>query len=386
MKRDIEKLGRFPGVELRIKPLSGAPAIRLETFISYQFDSSMLTPVDTFSFTFAAPDDTRVFSDYFREGDIAELYCNDQIVATGIIDSVDVEISAEAGEKITVSGRDLMGQLEDQDAVSLDSTMIFGSNMTPTAVFQKLATNTRIRGLRLQDAPETAKLFATEPQESKLSALSRYLEPLNCIAWMDPNGTMVIGKPNMAQPITGAIIVDRKNRRANCMNLKVSFGAATIANVIVPVWAGQEVVQERVGKQQRLENAAEGPARLLGLGHRLPKCIMVSNPQGNSPQDFSSVNAIRAGGANLLGAYAKREMARQNVREILAQATLPSHCDGDGNPLVVDRTYSINYGRAFAQSIELYLFQVQYKLDEGGQRTNLFFTKKGTIVSDVRVQ
>lgn len=388
IRNEIERYGRFPPVELRIKPLASPDnVVVLRNFLSYQYDSSLLVPVDTFSFTYAVPDDKRIWSDYFREGDIAQLYANNQVLATGIIDQIEYEVDAEFGEKITITGRDLMGQLEDQDAVSIDSTTIFGSRMTITGVYNALKVNTRIPALRLQDAPAGSYLFATEPGESKLAALMRFIEPLNVIAWMDPDGGLRIGRPNMAQPATNQIVVDRENRRSNCAGIKFTFASATVPNIIVPVWAGQEIVQSRVGVEQALKNKAEGPARLLSLNHRLPKCVVVSNPQGTDPQGFADVNRFRAGGSNILQAYAKREIARQNIKELSVQVVMPGHVDGDGNPFRVDTTFSVNTPRATRVPIELYCYQAQYKMDlDKGQMTNLFFTKKGTIVSDVKVQ
>lgn len=393
LKEQIDQFGRFPPIELRIKPLaSPSDVVVLYNFLSYSFDSNMLIPVDTFSFTFAIPADVKIWSDNFREGDIAQLYAGGQLLATGIIDSVDVEVDADHGERITVTGRDLMGQLEDQDAVSLDSRTIFGEQMTIDQVFKYLQVNTRFPRLRKQqtadiDAMRPAPLFATSPGESKLAALSRYLEPLNCIAWCDPDGTLVIGRPNMAQDSSGVIAIDHRNRWSNAMAIKASFSSATIPNIILPVWVGQETVQERVAPEQAMTNVAFGPARLLTLKHRLAKCVIVSSPTATNPQGFSDVNRFRVGGATLLQAYAKREIARQNVKEVLVQALLPGHLDNDGSPLRPDRVWVINFTKAFPGPIDLYCFGVQYRLDqERGQTSTLQFTKKGTIVSDVRVQ
>lgn len=393
LKDQIEQFGRFPPIELRIKPLSGtSDVVCLYNFLSYSFDSNILIPVDTFSFTFAIPADVKIWSDCYREGDIAQLYAGGLLLATGIIDSVDIEVDADHGERITVTGRDLIGQLEDQDAVTLDSKTIFSAQMTIDQVFQYLKVNTRIPRLRKQqtadiDAMRPAPLFATSPGESKLAALCRYLEPLNCIAWSDPDGTLVIGRPNMAQPTAGTLTIDHLNRWSNAMAMKASFASATIPNIIVPVWAGQEVVQERVAPAQALKNMAAGPARLFSLGHRLAKAVIVSNPTATNPQGFADVNRFRAGGANILQAYAKREMARQNVKEVLVQALLPGHLDNNGTPYRPDRLWVVNFTKAFPGPVDLYCFAAQYKLDqERGQVSTLQFTKKGTIVSDVRVQ
>lgn len=272
--RRLEKDGRLPGVELRVQPLNGPgearrPPRTLTRFLSYEFDSSLLVPVDTFSFTFAVPDDPRPFSAYFREGDLVQLACDNVVLSTGIIDSVEVDVDARNGERITVQGRDLLSQLEDQDAISANSDPVFARSAAIEAVFKLLTSSTRIQRLRVQDAPTRAYLFATEPGETKLSALARYMEPLNVLAWMDPDGTLVIGRPNMLQEPRGTLVLDKGRRESNVLAMKAVYAAALVPNIFLPVWVGQETVQARVAKSQQLLNASVGPARLLRLGHQL---------------------------------------------------------------------------------------------------------------------
>ena len=57
LQEQMDRDGRLPPVRLIIKPLDNRQSIVIEDFLSYQFSSSIMVPVDTFSFTFAAPDD-----------------------------------------------------------------------------------------------------------------------------------------------------------------------------------------------------------------------------------------------------------------------------------------------------------------------------------------
>lgn len=393
LRSDIETAGSFPKVVLRIKPLQGGlkDVVVINNFLDYTFDTSILVPVDTFSFSYVAPDAEHIWSDYFREGDIVQLYGNDRTLATGLIDQVSVEVDPKNGERITITGRDLLGQFEDQDAVSIDSRWINAARASVRQVFTWLAKDTRISNLSVQRYvdPTPLPLFATQPGESKLAALSRYAEPVNTLFWSGPDGTLIFGRPNMAQPSKGEIIVSRQTRYANCLSMKAVFASATIPNVIIPLWLGQEGVQYRFAAQQALLNKAPGPRRLLSLGHRLPKSVIVSNPDATNPQGFADVNRLQstgAGGANVLQGYAEREIARQNIRELTVQATMAGHFDGNGDPFRPDTLYTINFPRALGGPLEMYCYQAQYRLDEKmGSITNLFFTKKGTIVANVRV-
>lgn len=391
--KHVSESGRMPPVSLMIRPLaesggslvsqmSSAP-IYLDRFLSYSFTSSILIPVDTFSFTLAAPDGPPV-SDLVNEGDVVSIFANDIPIATGIIDQTQIQIDPNSGEQATLSGRDLMAQLEDQDAISLDSTPMFANSLPIASVVTRLISDTRITKYELRGAPSRSYLFATEPGESKLAALQRFLEPLNCVAWMGPTGHVIVGKPDMSSEPVGKIYVRKADRQSNALSMSVTRAAATIPNVIVPVWSGQELTVDRVGKQQRLNNAAKGPSRLFKLGHRLPKTVVVSTPQATDPQGLSAVNAIAAGGGDLLQSYAKRELARANVAEMIVQAVVPSHFNEHGEPYVTDTVYHVEYDRGGVDEL-MYLFQCDYDMTaESGQRTNLYFCRLGTIVSDVK--
>lgn len=381
----LEREGRFPKVELRIKPLDVTkPTITLVDFLEYKYESSILIPVDSFSFSFAAPSDTRPFSAYFREGDIAQLFGNGVQLATGIIDQIEVDVDIDLSEKITVTGRDLMAGLEDQDAISLESEAFYTANATIDSVFKTLTVSTRIQKLRKQQAPAAGYLFATEPSESRLSALTRYMDPLNILAWMDPDGTLVIGRPNFEQAPIGTWVVSKSKRISNVIAMKATFAAASVPNAIVPVWVGEERVVDLVPKTRVLFNRAAGPARLRTLGMPLSKSIVVSNPEGDRPQDLAEINRIVAGNSDLLGAYAKREIARQNIRELLVQCSVAGHYDVNGNPFRPDTVYHIQNDRAGIDQ-KMYCYQVEYALGlETSQRTDLFFCNLNTIVSDSR--
>lgn len=381
----LETTGRLPPISMVITPLDKSPAVYLDRFLTYKFNASILIPCDTFDFSFAAPDDVP-FYNRVKEGDIVSLYANNLPLATGLIDTISPEIDNEFGEKIHITGRDLASQLEEQDAISFTQDPIWATQATIDQVASALFSHTRINGLIKQDTPAGSYLFATEPAETKIAALQRFLEPLNCIFWMMPNGAMKIGRPNMAQKPISTLIMSKTKRQSNVLNMKAIFSSTTIPNVIVPIWNGQETVVSRVSKEQVMYNTATGPARLRNLGNVVARSVMVSTPQGADPQSLSGVNALVVGGSNILQAYAKRELARRNQQELIVQATVPGYYNENGDPYQVDQVYKIEFDRGPVDE-SMYLFQIDYELsEEGGQKTNLYFCRKGTIVSDVRAR
>jgi prophage tail gpP-like protein len=372
----------------------------LQDFISYSFSSSILIPVDTFSFTFAAPDGPP-FYEQVKEGDQAVLEANGYSVSTGVIDSIEIGIDGDGGEMVTVTGRDLLCQLEDQDAISVQDKPIWANRAPLIQAVKTLVENTVIQKVVLQDAPTGNYLFATEPGETKLSALQRFCEPLNCIFWLSGDGSLVVGKPNMRQAPAGEIIVSKSRRYSNVTAIKVLRSSTQIPNIIVPIWSGQEATQDRTPVGQRIYNAAAGPNRLRSLKWNVPKGVVVSAPNGSDAQSLSQINTIelangqrlrdevfpivgdQAAGGSILQAYAKREIARANHKEVIVQASLPGHYNDNARPFQVDTCYNVSYDRGSIEE-KMYLFQVEYSMDRSGQRTLLYFCRLGTIVADVR--
>lgn len=395
----LRETGRLPGVTLLLTPVQPSDElprrekIILDRFLSYSFTSSILIPVDTFEFTYAAPDDPRPIPSYIKEGDLVTLYANGTAVSTGIIDSLDIVTDPTAGERVTISGRDLLGQFEDQDAVSADSKQVYGDKITLDGILAELTKGTRIPSKPILRRVSTKPyLFATEPGESKLAALQRHLESLNALSWMTGTGRLVIGKPDYSSARVGEVICTRSfPQENNCLDMRAIFASTTIPNLILPIWTGQETVQERVKITNALFNRAKGPRRLRRAGHVVSKSVVVSNVLSGAAQDLAAVNAlleagaaVGAGNSTILEAYGKREMAKYNHKELIIQATVPGHYTAGGKPYQTDQNHYVSYERAGINK-EMYLFQVSYSLnEETGQRTSLSFCNKGTIVADAQ--
>lgn len=379
--------GRFPPVSLQIKPINpNRPSVEFVKFEEYTFQNSVIIPVDSFSFTARNPELKGSLYDYVQDGDIAILKANGQVIASGIVDTVNISTNPDSGELVKISGRTFMAQLEDQSTVNEVDDPIWGNTVTADGVVNALIKSTRINYYRLQQAPSGNFLFATEPGESKLSALTRYIEPLNCLTWMDPDGTLVIGRPDMGASPLGTFTLDRDNRIANCLSIQANYSSTQIPNIVIPVWTGQESVQSRINPEQRVLNNAAGPSRLFRNQHRVPKTVVISSPQGADAQALSSVNQITVAGSNVLQAYAKREIARANLNEIGVQVNIQGHYNSDLDPIIADSNYNINYPRASLNE-KMYLHTVSYSLDaKSGQKTSMSFCRLGCIVADVAIK
>lgn len=383
LEKQLEKTGRMPPVTLIIKPLDGGPSVTIDRFLSYNFSSSIIIPVDTFSFTFAAPDGPPL-TKLIQDGDIATLLANNIPICTGIIDVTETETDAEFGEKSTISGRDVMGQLEDQDAVSLTSKPIYAKSISIENGVKLICQDTKITQFDFRNvpSPKPRPLLASEPGESKLSVLQRFLEPYNVVPWTGPAGQLIVGKPNMKQKRKGTIVLSREKRASNVLSARVRRSSTNIANIVAAIWTGQEAVISRIPPEQIIYNGNPGPTRLRKAGYLVPKAVLTSNVNGQDPQGLSATNAITFAGSRLIQANAKREIARQNFGEVQFECVVPGHFNENGEPYQTDTVYYVYYDRGNIFE-DMYLYQVQYQLSlELGQTTVLSFCRFGSIVAD----
>lgn len=379
--------GAFPKVTLQVKPIDNTrPSVEFPMFTDYSFQSSVLVPIDSFSFKLVNPTIGGSLYDTIKDGDIAILKANGTVLGTGLIDSVAIGTDPDSGEVVEIHGRTLIAQLEDQSCVNELDAPFWANSITIDGAINFLCKSTRVNYYRLQQVPSGSFLFATEPGESKMSSLLRFIEPLNCILWMDPDGTLVVGRPNMGAAISGTFLNDRAARASNNLSMKAVYSSTHIPNVVIPVWTGQETVQNRISPEQAVLNNGVGPSRLYKLNHRVPKTVVVSTPQGADPQALSQVNQLTVAGSNVLQAYAKREIARANVSEVGLQVNVKGHYNDDLSPIVVDTCYQVVYPRASINE-KMYLHTVDYTMSrDHGQLTSMFFCRLGSIVADVAVQ
>lgn len=402
-KSYYKKNGRFPAVSLQVqkldaslrrslgknkievfnKPDSVSPKFEMTNFTSYQFASNILVPVDSFQFSFTASSDPNAV-DRIHEGDIVTLKCSNKTLATGIVDEISVEVDGSDGEKISIAGRDLAGQLEDQSCISIDSKPIFYKIGSLRSILTALTDNTRIKSYSVQDAPTSNLHFATEPGETKMQALQRFAEFINCIFWMMPDGSLRFGKPNFTQFPVDRIVCNKANRQSNVLNIRATYGSARIPNIVVGVLTQQADTQFGIPANQILNNAANGPKRLLSNGHRLIKTVVTSYPDANqnSATTAASINTLNQSGSKYIHEFMKREMARQNINELIVQCTVAGHFNSHGAVYQPDTVYNIDYDRA-GISKPMYLYSVEIALDPTrGQVTHLMFCNLGCIVAD----
>lgn len=381
--------GRFPPVKIRLTKLDDGSSSNLDRFVSYSFNSSIIVPVDAFQFDFRLPDDKdTTIADVAQDGDIATLYANNQKICKGIIDNVSLSVNTRNGESGAVVGRNMLAQLEDNESISIESSAIFGNNLTIDQVLQKFLKDTRIDSnydVTSNDGPTGPNLFATSPGESRMQSLMRYLEPLNCLIWMKPNGQVIVGKPNFNQAPQGTLFCNRYKTPvgSNILDIAMQRGSTTIPNTITSVWTGAENIPVAYANTS-LVNSAKGPDRLRQQGHNVIKTVVISSPDVNSVQGLTDANRLASGYQSYLQSWAKRMIAAENRRELDVTITCAGHYNEAGNPFLIDQVYNVMWDRANLDTL-MYVYAVDYSLTPAeGQRTTLHLCNLQTIVADTK--
>lgn len=86
----------------------------LREWLSYEIESDLLQPADAFSITFANP--AGRLSGRYEPCDPVQVYVDGTLQMTGYVDAITVDVDAQQGAALTVTGRDRFGQLVDVSA------------------------------------------------------------------------------------------------------------------------------------------------------------------------------------------------------------------------------------------------------------------------------
>jgi prophage tail gpP-like protein len=372
-------------IEMATKSAEDGSEQTLRTFTSYSFDRNMLIPASPFRFTAEGVDkDVRQL---IRSADTANLYVKSPAgvsyqLASGIIDETDTHVTpAEVGYVLT--GRDTIGQLVDNSSIDAQNRIVHagqtnGFRLIDIATF--LIQNTRIpTPVSARYLPNAPLLFQTNPGETKINSLQRYLEFCNCLAWNLPNGQLAIGKPNMVDPPQGTLkILSSDPSGNNILEARVRRNINTvIRQIAVQI---QELGITDPG-QVTIKNADPSMAAVALAGRSVYRLFS----QGNGADSINQLAAVgNNSGFQTVGAnLARREIAMDNMKILDVEAVVDGHIAPSGIPYNVDQTYNTIIEEDDVDEV-LYVYACKYDYNKTrGPITTMRLCKLGTIVADV---
>ncbi len=177
---------------------------RIERFTSYEIDADIYAGASAFTLEMARPEVS------IRTGMECQLWVNDQLELTGIIDKL-VPRYDKNGRTLTITGRDLMGWLVDasaEDFITLQNYKVkaLAERLLRNAPkeFFKLSTveyaeniqgRLKAKGAKVGIFDTATPLSQIEPGMSIFDVLAQYAKSKGFLFYSLPNGTFVFGRP-----------------------------------------------------------------------------------------------------------------------------------------------------------------------------------------------
>lgn len=359
----------------------------IKTFTSYSFERNIMTPSS--GFRFSAPGVEKADRTAIRSSDVVNLYITNPFgfriqVAAGFIDETDTHITAKSVDYL-LSGRDFVGKLVDDDAVDKSNTIIYAASMPLLSALKQLMDHTRIKNVPVVNAgaPSGNLLIQTNVGETKMSAFSRYLDYCNCLIWTQPNGSIVVGKPNMHQRPSGKLILKESDpSQNNCLEARVKRNTNQAIRQIATQLQNSQAAdpapitmsnQDKDVRKVAASGAGKSIYRVYSLGNGMDSVNILN--QVNKNQN----NAVVGIGQQ----YTLRQIAQENVKVLDVECVVEGHTNENGLLYNIDQIYDVTIEDDDVDE-PLYVYAVSYELTlEQGLITKMRLCRKGTIVADI---
>lgn len=353
----------------------------VRTFTSYNFERNILTPASAFRFT--APGVEKALRTAIRSADLVTLWIVDQggkkqQIGTGIVDETDTHVLPGNVEYL-ITGRDTLAQLVDNSAIDANNKIVNTENVRIDTLLATLIKGTRIPpAYVIQQVPNGALLFQTNPGETKINALQRYLEFMNCLVWTNPSGQIVLGKPNFTQNLSGKLILSSSNPDSN----NVIDGRCRRG----PNMAIRQIVTQ-------LQTLGQVDANSYTVNNNDKDMLKISGSKGgrsvyrsfNYGQGNDTINQLtqvgnQSGNPQNIGAHLSlREIARENMKIIDVEMVVRGHINESGLSYNVDQIYNVQMDDDDV-SEDMYVYSCAWELTiDHGMITRLKLCRLHTI-------
>ena len=243
------------------------------------------------------------FSHKTLRGRPCQIYCNDKLIISGNIDEVKVQLTKQRRE-LTITGRDKIGKLVD---CTSERHLFVGQTLDQiaTAVGKKHEILVRVEG----DGGKPFNNRMTIPGAAVWKFLTDLAAEQRLGLWMDPDGTLVVGRPRKG-PVTAVLYhgVGENRNKSNIENI-------TIQQSIAESYSSVEVLCQRKGNDKtkpeetcRIRAVVKDDDLIKDKIYR-PLIIEDSNCE-NMDQAMER---------------AKREMNRSKLAKLKVEATVAGH-------------------------------------------------------------
>lgn len=369
-------------IQIHVKSASTKKTVPLATFSSYSFDRNILIPASPFRFTAEGVDKADRIA--IRSGDLVQLFIPYKSaplnipLATGYIDETDMHLNANALDYV-LTGRDTIGVLVDNAAIDKDNNVIFIKSISLADIVALMMQNTRLQSYGKpvsQQAPNGNILLQTNPGETKINAIQRYLEYTNCLLWSNAAGQPVLGKPNMTQRPLGTLIANPKDKNNNILECRVKRNTNNAIRIMASQMQNLESVNPAPITMKNQDRDVLKIANDLG-GRSVYRVWSL----GNGMDAVNNLSQVGQGNFNSIGhQLTLREIARENMKVLDVEAVVEGHINDSNIPYAIDQIYNIKIDD---ESVDepMYVYACRYDLTKDrGMLTTLRLCRLGSIV------
>jgi prophage tail gpP-like protein len=415
-------------------------AVRIVDWISYDFSSDFLTPTDSFSFQLGV--DESGLSDAVRGalklGAEVQLHVESNILATGLIDNIEVAASRSGGAMYTIHGRDLLGQTLDTVADPTfhiknggtlgellkqqlepfgwfeDGDFVFDNDANRDARKGKRGTKTRkssgtsssTRKQRRKKTttgpkPTSAELHQTKPynHESVFHFCSRVAQRHGLWLWCTADGEqIVVGKPDFDQD-PEFVLHRGRDGRGNILSGSVRYNLSEQPSIIIAdgFAAGGSgefgkgrvksyIINPMLGLTDEAEPIAEITELLKkhpGAAQQTLAAASFAFRAANIPFRPMFLHDDESKTQEQLNAFVKREMSLMYRRAVTCSYVVEGHGQETEDGFVAwapDTMVDVDDGVAELRE-QMYVLGVSFhKARGGGTTTHLELIRKNAIV------
>ena len=253
-----------------------------------------------------------------------------------------------------------------------------------------IVTSTLLKNTRMpqqviqQQTPNGNYLFNTNPGETKMNGLQRYLELSNCLAWSSPDGRLIIGKPNFSQQAMGALVCNKTDTsRNNILEFRSRRNVNTAIRKIVTQMSNMGQVDAGISTKTNHD-----PDMQKVAGSLVGRSLYRHFTYGDGQEAYNQIVGVgnQSGNPKTIGdVYSLREIALENMKILTVECVVKGHLNERNMPYNVDQVYNVKIEKD-AVDEDMLVYQIEYDLTiDHGMLTRLHLCRLGTICTGTSI-
>lgn len=174
---------------------------------TYEIDSDLLTPADAWRVSLGG---AHALPDAIQPGADCVIRYGADTVMVGVVDEITEQLD-KRGHSISLSGRDMAGQLLDCSAP------VFNELEVPlTKIVKAICDPLKITQRRIDAAAtQTRHKISTTPGQNSWEVLKNAAEANGLWPWFDPSGTLILGRPDVPKEANATLVLSRDTPSQN---------------------------------------------------------------------------------------------------------------------------------------------------------------------------